>query len=86
MIAIFAGKKGWLVSDHACSQPGTGQGKRLRAQVLPQLIDIAKAQRIPIHATAANRRLAELYRQDLPGMIDAGPGFPRGRKLKMDWI
>ncbi|WP_343320538.1 hypothetical protein AAFM46_16775 (plasmid) [Arthrobacter sp. TMP15] len=81
VIAIGTTRKGWHVSDHASAAPGTGQGKRLRAALLPHLTEHARNNRIAIHATAANAKLAALYAAELPGLEDTGPGFPRGRKL-----
>lgn len=82
VIAISATRKGWHVSDHASATPGTGQGKKLRAELLPHLADQARTSNITINATAANKNLAALYKAELPGLEDVGPGFPRGRKLR----
>lgn len=84
VIAISATRKGWHVSDHASAGPGTGQGKRLRAALLPHLTEYARNNPIAIHATAANAKLAAIYATELPGLkgVGVGAGFPRGRKLR----
>ena len=82
VIAISTTSKGWHVSDHASAAPGTGQGKKLRTALLPHLMEQGQINNIPIHATAANAKLAAVYAAELPGLEDVGAGFPRGRKLR----
>lgn len=82
MLAIAASQHGWAVQDHVAERPGTGQGRALRALVLPELIRAADVAGIPIIATAANKTLAKQYAAELPGLVDVGRGIPRGRKMQ----
>lgn len=84
VLAIVATAKGWHVEDHVAAWPGTGRGKALRALVLPELRAAADAAGIPIYTTAANERLAAEYSAELPGLVDVGRGFPRGRKMRRE--
>lgn len=82
ILIVKAVRDSWVVADHASSRPGTGQGKRLRDLVGPRLIAAASAADVGIQFTAANRKLAEVFAIDLPGLVDVGPGFPRGRRMR----
>lgn len=84
VLAIAATRHGWAVQDHVAERPGTGQGKALRALVLPKLTEAADTAGIAIHTTAANRRLAESYAAELPGLVETGRGIPRGRKMRRE--
>ena len=81
VLAVVATGRGWHVEDHASARPGTGQGRALRAYVLPELTAAADAAGIPIYTTAANEHLAQQYAEELPGLVDVGRGRPRGRRL-----
>lgn len=84
VLAIVATAAGWHVEDHVASWPGTGRGKVLRALVLPELRAAADAAGIPIYTTAATERLAAEYSDELPGLVEVGRGWPRGRKMRRD--
>lgn len=84
VLAIVATAEGWHVEDHVAAWPGTGRGKALRALVLPELRAAADAAGIPIYTTAANERLATEYSVELPGLVDVGRGYPRGRKMRRE--
>ena len=81
VLAIRATRWGWLVQDHQSRRPGTGAGRALRAQLMPALVDAADRESVAIYTTAANPRLATLYTAELPGLVDVGRGWPRGRRL-----
>lgn len=81
VLAVVATKHGWHVEDHAAARPGTGQGRALRARVLPELTAAADAGGVPIYTTAANRHLAQQYATELSGLVDVGRGWPRGRRM-----
>jgi hypothetical protein len=82
VLAVVTTHAGWHVEDHSCARPGTGAGRALRAQVLPQLLAAADADHVPILATAATRQLAARYAAEVPGLIDVGRGTIRGRRLR----
>ncbi|TDE88173.1 hypothetical protein EXU48_23930 [Occultella glacieicola] len=82
VLAIVATRHGWHVEDHATTQAGTGRGRALRSLVLPGLVAIADEQQVAILATAATSDLAAAYVAELPGLVDAGRGWPRGRRLR----
>ena len=69
VLAVSAGRSGWCLEDHVSARPGTGQGRALRAVVLPQLLAAADADRIEIHTTAAtfDAREAVHLRDPRPG-------------------
>jgi hypothetical protein len=81
VLAIAATRHGWQIGEHASSRPGTGQGCRLRARLLPELVAAADDAGVPITANATTTGLAELYRAELPGLVDIGRAFPRGCRL-----
>ncbi|MFB9075256.1 hypothetical protein ACFFX0_30420 [Citricoccus parietis] len=81
VLGIAATPQGWRVEDHASSKPGGRRGAPLRTLVLADLIEAADSQGIAIYATAADDSLAEAYRTELPDMVIAGKGWPRGTKL-----
>lgn len=82
VIAIVAKHETWHVEDHASSKPGTGQGRALRALVLPQVLAFADERHVAILTTAANKTLAAAYAAEVPGLVDDGPGYPRGRRMR----
>lgn len=86
VLAVVATSDGWHIEDHVAARPGTGRGRILRALVLPTLCSAADAASIPIYTTAANERLAADYSAELPGLLDVGRGYPRGRRLRRDPI
>jgi hypothetical protein len=72
----------WAVGDHTTRHPGAGHGRLLRAALLPTLVAAADEHRVSIETTAATAALAAAYAAELPGLVDVGPGFPRGRRLR----
>ncbi|MBD5382242.1 MAG: hypothetical protein HDR73_10390 [Clavibacter sp.] len=82
VLALFGTRTGWHIGDHISAAPGTGRGRALRARLLPELLPIADARRVTIHATAASPELAALYMAELPGLVDVGGGTFRGRRLR----
>lgn len=81
IIAITATRRGWYISDHESARPGTGQGRALRAAVLPKLVSAADRIGLDIATDAATGGLATIYQQDLPGLVDEGRGRLGGRHL-----
>ena len=71
----------WVVDSHVSRRPGTGQGQRLREQLLPTLLVAADRHGVTIQAHAATPGLAQVYCATVPGLIDAGPARPFGRRL-----
>ncbi|MGX0780633.1 hypothetical protein ACUXOQ_000559 [Dermabacter hominis] len=67
----------WTIGTHITRNPGTGQGKRYRALIQEQLLNIADTHGITITATAATPELAERYQQEIPGLIAGRRVFPR---------
>jgi len=84
VLAIVATRDGWRVEDHLSARPGKKRGKALRALVLPALRAQADAAGVAIYATAASDKLAKDYADDLPGLVDVGPGRLRGRRLRRE--
>lgn len=81
VLAVRATGQGWQVQAHQSARPGTGAGQALRAQLMPALVDAADHDGVAIYTTAATERLAVLYAGELPGLVDIGRGWPRGRRL-----
>lgn len=81
-LTVVATRRGWLVEGHSCAHPGIGRGRALRALVLPELLAAADTHHVAIHTTAATSALAARYAAELPGLVDVGRGFPRGRRLR----
>ncbi len=82
VLALFGTRAGWHIGDHIAAGPGTGRGRALRILLLPELLPVADARRVTIHATAASPELAALYMAELPGLVDVGGGMFRGRRLR----
>lgn len=81
-LSVVAKRGKWIIGDHLSARPGAGCGRALRAVLLPSLCAVADAEGIVVVATAANARLAEVYRGDVPGLEVVGRGFPRGVRLR----
>ena len=82
VLAIVATRRGWSIEDHMSVRPGEKRGKALRALLLPALRAQADAAGVVIYTTAASEKLAKEYAAELPGLVDVGPGMPRGRMLR----
>ncbi len=82
VLALFGTRTGWHIGDHIAAAPRTGRGRALRILLLPELLPVADARRVTIHATAASPELAALYMAELPGPVDVGGGMFRGRRLR----
>lgn len=74
----------WIVFDHMSARPGGGSGRDLRRAVLAMLCEAADEQGIVIQTIAANGRLAEIYRTDLPGLSFVGKALPRGKRMRRE--
>ena len=59
-------------------------GRTLRALVAPALCAAADASGTPIEAAALTPRLARLYQAEFPDLVDRGPAFPVGRRLRRE--
>lgn len=84
VIAVGVRRGSWYVEDHASARPGTGQGRALRAVVLPALCEAADAAGVAIEATALTDRLARVYQDEVSGLVDHGPAAIRGRNLRRE--
>lgn len=82
LLGIVATPEGWNMADHVTARTGTGRGRALRQLVFPELCAAADVAGIAIFTTAAHKRLAAEYSAELPGMVDIGRGYPRGRRLR----
>ena len=82
VLAVTAGRRGWHLEDHVCARPGTGQGRALRAVVIPQVLAAADAAGVEVCTTAATSALAHRYMAEVPGLVDEGRGRLRGRRLR----
>lgn len=81
VLAIVATKDGWHIEDHVSARPGVGYGRALRKRVVPEVRAAADSTGITLYGTAATQRLADLYRAELPGVVEVGRGLLRGRRL-----
>lgn len=84
VIAVALRHGAWRVYCHVAERPGTGRGRALRALVAPALCAAADESGTPIEATALTRGLARLYQAEFPGVVDHGPAFPQGRRLRRE--
>ena len=84
VIAVGVKQGCWYVEDHASSDPGSGQGRVLRAIVLPVLCEAADIAGVAIEAIALSERLARLYQAEVPGLRDKGRAGFRGRSLRRE--
>lgn len=84
VIAVGVRNGCWYVEDHASAKPGSGQGRALRAVVLPALCTAADDAGVAIEAVALSKRLAQLYCNEVPGLADQGSAPIRGRRLRRE--
>ena len=84
VLAVGVRRDAWFVHAHVAARPGSGQGRALRALVGPALATAADASGTRIEAVAINRAMAERYAAEFPGLVDVGPGFPQGRRLRRE--
>lgn len=75
--AVFAlvarhGGTVWVPQDHAAARIGAGLGRRLRQHILSELLPVADRAGIEVRTWAADRRLAQIYAADLPGLTGRG--------------
>lgn len=87
--AIYAlrAKKGgavWLREDHACARIKSGAGRELRQRIFAHLLPIIDDAGVMLVSAAASDRLASIYIREMPGLVDVGPAWPRGRELQRD--
>lgn len=82
VLALVARPNGWYVSEHYSAEPGAGRGRALREALVPLLLAEADRQAVTVYGTAATRSLARQYAAQLPGVVDVGRGFYRGRRLQ----
>lgn len=81
VLGVTATRAGWRIDNHAARHPGRGDGKMLRARLLPALTAEADRLGVPVVLNAATPVLAARYRAEVPGLEDAGRAFPRGRRM-----
>lgn len=84
VIAVGTRHGCWYVEDHASAKPGSDRGRALRAVVLPALCAAADGAGIAIEAIALSDRLAQLYCDEVPGLLDQGGAAIRGRRLRRE--
>ena len=84
VLAVAVRRNAWHIYCHVAEHPGTGQGRALRALVAPALCAAADASSTPIEAAALTQRLARLYQAEFPDLVDQGPAFPLGRRLRRE--
>ncbi len=82
VLALVASPAGWHVSEHYTAEPGAGRGRALREALVPLLLAEADRHAVSVYGTAATRALARQYAEQLPGVVDVGRGFYRGRRLQ----
>lgn len=85
LVVVMSGRRKrpvWRLSDHISARPRTGSGKRLRDSLYRPLMEAADRAGVTIRANAADDRLAQVYSNELPGLVDVGRAWPRGRKLE----
>lgn len=84
VLAIVARRNTWMIEDHLSSDPGTGQGQRLRDALLPALLAECDRLNLAVEMSTAVPELSTLYTTALPGLTDVGRAYPRGRKLRRE--
>ena len=82
VLAIVAKRGAWHIANHVAAEPGHHQGKALRKRLIGPLTIAADRAGVEIRTVAANQKLAEQYVAEVQGLVDVGPGMPRGRKLQ----
>ncbi|MBU5410676.1 hypothetical protein KQH95_12215 [Cutibacterium acnes] len=82
VLAIVAKRGAWHIADHVAAEPSHDQGKALRERLIGPLTIAADRAGVEIRTVAANQKLADQYVAEVQGLVDAGPGMPRGRKLQ----
>lgn len=81
-LSIRVKKRSWHLGEHISSSLGSGAGRRLRQELLPELLTYVDVHRIPVEATAATRDLALLYVSELPGLRIIGRSWTGGWKVQ----
>lgn len=81
VLALQGRGEDWVLEDHSAQNPGTGQGLALRDILRPELMATLDAEGRGLRITAADARLAAVYIAEMPGLMDLGPAWPRGRRL-----
>lgn len=84
VLAVGVRRDAWHVHAHVSARPGSGQGRALRALVGPALAAAADASGTRVEAVAISRAMADRYATEFPGLVDVGPGFPQGRRLRRE--
>lgn len=64
-MTVYVRRNRWLLADHYCANPGHGQGRRLRALLIPALIDTARRRHVAITITTRVPALRDAYMHDL---------------------
>lgn len=82
VLGVATTSTGWRLENHATGRPGTGVGARLRALVIPELLDAADRHKVAVYLDASAPALARAYKRELPGLQDEGPAHLRGRRLR----
>ena len=82
VLAIVAKRGAWHIADHVAAEPSHDQGKALRERLIGPLTIAADRAGVEIRTVAANQKLADQYVAEVQGLVDVGPGMPRGRKLQ----
>lgn len=81
VLGIATTSTGWRLENHSTGRPGTGAGARLRALVIPELLNAADRHGVAVYLDASAPALARAYMRELPGLRDERPALLRGRRL-----
>ncbi|MBX9244647.1 hypothetical protein ICW40_07465 [Actinotalea ferrariae] len=81
VIAVVASSDAWEIGEHLSAHPGHGRGRALRELMTAPVLAAADTTGIDVRANAATAELARRYITDIPGLVDVGRAFPRGRRL-----
>lgn len=83
-LAVAARRDGWHLVNHLSAEPGTGRAAQLRREVVQALAAAADEHQATIHVEAATERLAGIYLEEWPELVDHGKAMFRGRRLRRD--
>lgn len=81
-LAVSGTVEGWNIDGYVCDRPGHKRAVELRELLIPPLIAHVDAEQIVVRTTAANRRLAEMYADVVPGLVVVGRSRWRGWRMQ----
>lgn len=80
-LAITATAHDWKIDDHSRAPGSKGAGARLRQLLIPTLLEVADRHDVAVILAAASPKLARLYNEEIPDLLDVGSALPYGRRM-----